>query len=58
MALLKTGCQSKNKISIFTFQAEPSSPPLGALSDLDVLVVNHRGVEAEGGAGNRHHSRA
>ena len=58
LALLKTGCQSKNKISIFTFQAEPSSPPLGALSDLDVLVVNHRGVEAEGGAGHRHHSRA
>ena len=50
--------QDRSNIFLFTFKAEPSSPPLGALCDVDLLIVSHRGVEAEGGAGNSHHSRA
>ena len=50
--------QDRSNIFLFTFKAEPSSPPLGALCDVDLLIVSHGGVEAEGGAGNSHHSRA
>ena len=47
-------------IFLFTSEAEPSSPPLplGALGDVELLVVNHRGVEAEGGAGDSDHGGA
>ena len=48
----------ENPLFLSTFEAESSSPPLGALRDVYFLVVGHRGEEAEGGAGHRHHGRA